>query len=43
LIWKKRKTVRNVELAKTNGAAQNDLVRGQVKEIVLPVREVALH
>jgi hypothetical protein len=42
LIWKKRKIVRNVELVKTNGAAQTALVREQVKGFVLPVREVAL-
>jgi hypothetical protein len=42
LIWKKRRFVRKVELVKTNGAAQTALVRGQVKEFVLPVRGVAL-
>jgi hypothetical protein len=41
LIWKKRKIVRNVELVKTNGAAETALLRGQVKEFVLPVGEVA--
>lgn len=33
--------MRNVELVKTNGAAETALLRGQVKEFVLPVGEVA--